>query len=860
MILETIHSPADVKRLTEKQTELLCLELRQFLVEQVSRTGGHLASNLGAVELTVAIHRVFDTSADRLVFDVGHQCYVHKALTGRQELFSTLRQFGGLSGFPKPYESVHDAFVAGHASNSVSVALGMARARTLQKQTYNVLALIGDGALGGGLSFEGLNDAGASGEPLIVILNDNGMSIDANVGGMSRHLARMRSMPGYYEFKKKYRQVLDGSKAGHKLYELSHDVKRALKKSLLPVSTVFEDMGFAYMGPVDGHDVRSLTDMLRTAREQRRPVLLHVHTVKGRGYAPAEQEPERFHGVPPFDPATGVSAPPSPSFSSVFGEELTALAASDGRICAITAAMTDGTGLSGFAAAHPERFFDVGIAEGHAVAMAAGMAKQGMLPVFAVYDSFLQRGYDMLMQDVSLDGLHVVLAVDRTGLVGADGETHHGCMDYLSQIPGMTVLCPASFAELRHMLRTALYECTGPVAGGGCLHRHLRRTGGPGAGGGGAAGRGAYRGPGGETEPRRAAGYGCGVCRAERHEAPCGAGGSAAAGLHGTASGRRPAGAGRGTGKAAAAERGRDAARTGQRGTAVPRAGTGRRRSLRRRQGGAGMSKKVRLDVLLVERGLLDSRQKAQANIMAGLVFVSGQRVDKPGTAVVEDAPIEVRGHALPYVSRGGLKLEKAMRTFPITLEGRICADIGASTGGFTDCMLQNGAAKVYAVDVGYGQLDWKLRSDPRVVCLERTNARYLDHEQVPDTLDFASIDVSFISLKLIFPALYGLLRQGGEIACLIKPQFEAGREKVGKKGVVRDPKVHLEVLENFLTHAKDNHFTVLGITYSPIRGPEGNIEYLGYLRKSEEQDCIPDLAALVDASHGELKERRDNE
>ena len=453
-----------MKCLSEKQTELLCLELRQFLVEQVSRTGGHLASNLGAVELTVAIHRVFDTAKDRLVFDVGHQCYVHKALTGRQELFGTLRQFEGLSGFPKPYESVHDAFVAGHASNSVSVALGMARARTLQKQPYHVLALIGDGALGGGLSFEGLNDAGASGEPLIVILNDNGMSIGANVGGMSRHLARMRTKPGYYEFKKKYRQVLDGSRAGHKLYELSHDVKTALKKSLLPVSTVFEDMGFTYMGPVDGHDVRSLTDMLRAAREQNCPVLLHVHTVKGKGYAPAEREPERFHGVPPFDPATGASAPASPSFSSVFGEELTALAASDRRICAITAAMTDGTGLSPFAKAHPERFFDVGIAEGHAVAMAAGMAKQGILPVFAVYDSFLQRGYDMLMQDVSLDGLHVVLAVDRTGLVGADGETHHGCMDYLSQIPGMTVLCPASFAELRHMLHTALYECTGPVA------------------------------------------------------------------------------------------------------------------------------------------------------------------------------------------------------------------------------------------------------------------------------------------------------------------------------------------------------------------------------------------------------------
>lgn len=267
------------------------------------------------------------------------------------------------------------------------------------------------------------------------------------------------------------------------------------------------------------------------------------------------------------------------------------------------------------------------------------------------------------------------------------------------------------------------------------------------------------------------------------------------------------------------------------------------------------MSKKIRLDVLLVERGFQESRQKAQAVIMAGSVFVSGQRVDKPGTAVPEDAPIEVRGNVLRYVSRGGLKLEKAMQTWPISLDGKICADIGASTGGFTDCMLQNGAKKVYAVDVGYGQLDWKLRNDPRVVCLERTNARYLSHEEVPDELDFASIDVSFISLKLIFPALYGLLRDGGEIACLIKPQFEAGREKVGKKGVVRDPAVHLEVLEHFLEHAKENNFTVLGITYSPIRGPEGNIEYLGYLRKSEEEDAAVDLKAIVDASHETLKE-----
>ena len=264
---------------------------------------------------------------------------------------------------------------------------------------------------------------------------------------------------------------------------------------------------------------------------------------------------------------------------------------------------------------------------------------------------------------------------------------------------------------------------------------------------------------------------------------------------------------------------------------------------------------KIRLDQYLCQNGYAQSRERAKALIMSGIVFVNEQKVDKAGEMIAEDAKVEVRGHDIGYVSRGGLKLEKAMQTFPITLEGKVCADIGASTGGFTDCMLQNGAAKVYAVDVGYGQLDWKLRSDARVVCLERTNARYLSTEQIPEALDFASIDVSFISLKLIFPALYTLLREGGEVACLIKPQFEAGREKVGKKGVVRDPAVHLEVLESFLRHAKENNFTVLGITYSPIRGPEGNIEYLGYLKKGGEADCVPDLRALVDASHSALKE-----
>ena len=467
MILETIHSPADVKALPREQLAPLCDELREFLVQSISRTGGHLASNLGVVELTVAIHRVFDTALDRLVLDVGHQCYVHKALTGRRELFETLRQFGGLSGFPKPRESEHDAFIAGHASNSVSVALGMARARTLRHADYSVLALIGDGALTGGLAYEGLNNAGASGEPLIVILNDNGMSINPNVGAVPTHLGRLRTKPAYYHFKKWYRGLFGAHPMENRLYRLSHRVKSSLKKALWPGSTLFEDMGFTYLGPIDGHDLDRLVHVLEWAKELRGPVLVHVNTVKGKGYPFAEQNPDKFHGIGPFDPETGLlKKSGGEDFSAVFGNTLSACAAENERVCAITAAMADGTGLTGFAKEFPDRFFDVGIAEGHAVSMAAGLAKQGMIPVFAVYASFLQRGYDMLIHDVALLNLHVVLGVDRAGLVGADGETHHGCFDamFLSQIPGFTVLCPANFAELRHMVRQALFEITGPVA------------------------------------------------------------------------------------------------------------------------------------------------------------------------------------------------------------------------------------------------------------------------------------------------------------------------------------------------------------------------------------------------------------
>ena len=443
----------------------VCDEVRQELLRTVSQTGGHLASNLGTVELTVALHRVFDFEKDRLVFDVGHQCYTHKMLTGRADQMNTLRKLGGLSGFPKPHESRSDAFIAGHASNSVSVALGMARARTQLGEDYRVVALIGDGALTGGLAYEGLSDAGQSGEKLLVILNDNGMSIRKNVGGIAKLLARQHLGEGYLKFKRGYGSLMHTIPGGKHIYNLTHRIKKAIKGTILP-SMFFEELGFDYIGPVDGHDLKDLTRLLRWADSLDGPVLLHVCTTKGKGYKPAEDTPEYYHGVGAFDLAKGVSTKPKTDYSAVFGQCLTELADEDRRICAVTAAMQSGTGLDGFAERHHDRLYDVGIAEGHAVAMCAGMAKQGMLPVFAVYSTFLQRSYDMLLHDVALQQLHVVFGVDRAGLVGADGETHQGVFDlaFLSTIPHMTVLAPASYAELRSMLRSALYDYSGPVA------------------------------------------------------------------------------------------------------------------------------------------------------------------------------------------------------------------------------------------------------------------------------------------------------------------------------------------------------------------------------------------------------------
>lgn len=460
-ILDNIHCSADVKALKTAELEPLCEDLRKAIMEKVSQTGGHLGSNLGAVELTVALHRVYDSSRDRIVFDVGHQCYAHKMITGRLERFDTLRQLGGLSGFPKPRESADDACIAGHASASISNALGMARARTILGEDYDVVAVIGDGALTGGLAYEGMADCGESGEPIVVVLNDNEMSIDRNVGGMARLLSGLRVRRGYIALKKLYRRTVGRNRT---LYRALHVFKEWLKDVFLP-DNMFEDMGFYYLGPIDGHDIKTVTRTIRYARDMRVPVLVHIRTVKGRGYDKAENAPEKYHGVGSFDPDSGVEGEGKPCFSNVFGQTLTELAEKDPRIVAISAAMVSGTGLSGFAEKFPKRFFDVGIAEGHAVSLSAGMAKQGLRPVFAVYSSFLQRGFDMLIHDVGLDALPAVFAVDRSGLVGADGETHQGVFDsgYLCQVPGMRVYAPSGFAELRSMLAMALEE-DGPAA------------------------------------------------------------------------------------------------------------------------------------------------------------------------------------------------------------------------------------------------------------------------------------------------------------------------------------------------------------------------------------------------------------
>lgn len=464
--LENVNSPKDIKKLNIDELDALCDEIRELMIDTVSKNGGHLASNLGAVELTVAMHKVFNSPSDQFVFDVGHQCYTHKILTGRKDSFSTLRTEGGISGFTRPCESNHDIFSSGHSSTSISAAIGLAKAKTLNGDKGKVIAVIGDGALTGGLAYEALNNAGNEHNNLIVILNDNNMSISDNVGSMAKNLNHIRISPKYFTFKSKIQHALSRvPKIGAQVQRFITITNTKIRKRLYH-STVFEDLGFRYYGPIDGHDLESLIDVLTVAKAHNNSVLVHVNTLKGKGYEFAEKNPSKFHGIGKFDIETGEPLSSCENYSSVFGDYLCELAKKDKRICAITAAMSTGTGLVDFSYKYPERFFDVGIAEEHAVTFSSGLAKNGMIPFFAVYSTFLQRSYDQLVHDVAMQDLKVIFGIDRAGFVGEDGESHQGVFDtaYLMSVPNLSVLAPSSFDELREMMYQAAYRENHAVA------------------------------------------------------------------------------------------------------------------------------------------------------------------------------------------------------------------------------------------------------------------------------------------------------------------------------------------------------------------------------------------------------------
>ena len=467
-ILDSINSPADLKKLSYQELEVLSKELRDYVIKVVSENGGHLASNLGVVELTLALHRVFDTPRDKIVWDVGHQSYIHKIITGRRESFKTLRKINGISGFPKREESVYDSFETGHSSTSISAALGMAKARDLAGENYSVAAVIGDGALTGGMAFEALNHAGDFPTNLIVILNDNEMSISHNIGGLSNYLSKIRTEPAYFKMKGKIEAILNRIPViGGSMFRGAERLRDWMKYLLVP-GVIFEELGFKYFGPINGHDIRKLEDVIKRAKSYNGyPVLIHVVTVKGKGYSIAENKPDIYHGISPFFIENGElkSKDSRKTYSEFFGDTLLKLADKDNKIVAVSAAMAEGTGLSGFASKYKERFFDVGIAEQHAVTFCAGLASQGFRPVFAVYSTFLQRTYDQIIHDVCMQKLNVVFAVDRAGIVGSDGETHQGVFDitYLRHIPNIRIMSPKDGNELSEMLKMAL-SLEGPTA------------------------------------------------------------------------------------------------------------------------------------------------------------------------------------------------------------------------------------------------------------------------------------------------------------------------------------------------------------------------------------------------------------
>lgn len=465
-VLDRVNSPKDLKKLNENELEELCSDIRKMLINTVSKTGGHLASNLGVVELTVAMHKVFNSPQDQIVFDVGHQCYTHKILTGRKDKFGTLRCEGGISGFTRPVESEHDIFSSGHSSTSISAAVGLARAKQIKGEKGKVIAVIGDGALTGGLAYEALNNSGNDNSNLIVVLNDNNMSISKNVGSMAKNLTTIRTSKKYVTFKSKFQhQLARIPKVGTEINRFFTYVNTKIRKMIYK-ATFFEDLGFRYYGPIDGHDIDALVDVFNAAKAHNHSVLIHVNTVKGKGYYPAEKNPTQFHGIGKFDINTGEPMSSGKNYSACFGETMRNFAKNDARICCVTAAMAEGTGLCKFAEEFPKRFFDVGIAEQHAVTFSSGLAKNGLVPVFAVYSTFLQRSYDQLVHDVAMQNLKVIFAIDRAGFVGADGESHQGVFDtsFLNSVVGLTVFAPSNFSELEAMFYLGIYKTQGAVA------------------------------------------------------------------------------------------------------------------------------------------------------------------------------------------------------------------------------------------------------------------------------------------------------------------------------------------------------------------------------------------------------------
>lgn len=461
-----MRSIQELKKLNYKEKNQLAEDLRKKVIENVSKTGGHLASNLGVVELTIALHSVYDTPKDKIVFDVGHQCYVHKMLTGRMDKMNTLRQYKGISGFPKSNESEYDVFDTGHSSTSISVSAGIARVRDLNKKDFNVIAVIGDGSLTGGMAIEALNDVGASGLNMTVILNDNGMSISKNTGGISQILSNLRTKKSYINLNTTIKNFISKIPfIGKIIIHIARKIKNLIKYFFIN-DMYFEDIGFTYLGPVDGHNIKKLETILNKSKKINGPVLVHVITKKGKGYLPAEQNPDKFHSTSQFEIESGKSLNKgSKDYSFVFGEKLTKLAAKNKKIVAITAAMKDGTGLTKFASKYPNRFFDVGIAEQHSLGLAAGMAKEGYKPIVPIYSSFLQRAYDQLVHDICMQKLPVTICIDRAGIVGNDGETHQGILDlsFLSTIPNMTIMAPKDYAELESMLEFAI-NFDGPIS------------------------------------------------------------------------------------------------------------------------------------------------------------------------------------------------------------------------------------------------------------------------------------------------------------------------------------------------------------------------------------------------------------